>query len=96
MTIFNASCDENSISIKHDDISVLNGVLFILTILWFIRKSTLTKKKLATLDGEIVDPEITIKLKYGMYLKYMMYKPNNYIIGYIKCNSICDKIEVMK
>ena len=31
--------------------------------------STLTKKSLATLDGEIVDPEITVKLEMRNVLK---------------------------
>ena len=38
------------------------------------------QKSLATLDGEIVDQDITIKLKCGMYLKCTVYKPNIYTI----------------
>ena len=53
-------------------------------------------KCLATLDGEIVDPEITITLKCGMYLRCTMHKPNIYTIWYIECNSICHEMRMKK
>ena len=38
------------------------------------------QKSLATLDGEIMDTEIAVKLELWVYFKCTMYKPNIYTI----------------
>ena len=53
-------------------------------------------KNLATLDGEIVDTEIAVKLKCGIYLKYTMYTPNIYTLSHMECNSMFYKIGMRK
>ena len=58
--------------------------------LFFCIHTTIT---LATLDGEIVDPEIAVKLERGVHLKYMVHKPNIYIVWYIKCDDIFMTLE---
>ena len=54
------------------------------------------QKSLATLDGEIVDTEIAVKLELWVYFKCTMYKPNIYTIWYIERNNISDKTGMKK
>ena len=54
----------------------------------WIPYSTFSQTSLATLDGEIVDPDIAVKFEIRMHLKYTVHKPNTYNVWYIKCESI--------